>query len=59
MRPKRLPIVALKIKGKERPFFADLRLSEYRSVDNPHEVIDERFVSAPMEEVIESHRWKR
>lgn len=59
MRAMRLPIVALKIKGKKRPFFADLRLKEYRSVDNPHEVIDERLVSGSMEEVIESHRWKR
>lgn len=59
MSPKRLPIVALEIEGKERPFFADLRLREYRSVDNPHEVIDERLVSGSMEEVVRSHRWKR
>jgi hypothetical protein len=51
--------VALKIEGKERPFFADLRLREYRSVDNPHEVIDERSVSGSMEEVIEANRRNR
>ena len=59
MSVKRLPIVDLIVedepmKPKVRKFFVDLKLKEYRNVNNPHEAYSFDDVNAPVNIILKS-----
>jgi hypothetical protein len=47
-----LPIVSLEIEGKKSLFYADKRLNEYRSIYNPHVIVNAYDVDGDMDSVI-------
>lgn len=54
-----LPIVSLEIDGVQRPYFADARLYEYRSVDGAEPwCIPAETVDGDMETIIAQFPWK-